>query len=83
MNMTGYQNSSCNYLTSDLALATALSLRFPVHSINKNNPYKVIFVFQKTKELNQFVDLYWKGEIKVNPIEFFNQIKVIKTRIYQ
>lgn len=70
------------YKTSDLGLATTLSLHFPVKTIFRSNPRKVLFVFEQTDELNDFVDKYWRNGIVVEPQTFTNQIKNIKTRIY-
>lgn len=70
------------YKTSDLGLATSLSLFFPVKTIDRSNPRKVLFVFEQTDELNDFVNKYWRSEITVEPQTFTNQIKNIKTRIY-
>lgn len=70
------------YKTSDLGLVTTLSLHFPVITIDRNNPNKVLFVFDQTSELNDFVNKYWRSEIVVEPQTFTNQIKNIKTRIY-
>lgn len=70
------------YKTSDLGLTTTLSLFFPVRTIDRSNPRKVLFVFDQTDELNNFVDKYWRSEIVVEPQTFTNQIKNIKTRIY-
>ena len=70
------------YKTADLGLVTTLSLFFPVKTIDRSNPRKVLFVFDQTKELNDFVNKYWRSEIVVEPQTFTNQIKNIKTRIY-
>jgi hypothetical protein len=70
------------YKTSDLGLVTTLSLFFPVRTIDRSNPRKVLFVFDQTDELNDFVNKYWRSEITVEPQTFTNQIKNIKTRIY-
>lgn len=70
------------YKTSDLGLATSLSLFFPVREIDRSGPRKVLFVFNLTDELNDFVNKYWRNEIVVEPQTFTNQIKNIKTRIY-
>lgn len=70
------------YKTADLGLVTTLSLFFPVRAIDRSNPRKVLFVFDLTDELNDFVNKYWRSEIVVEPQTFTNQIKNIKTRIY-
>lgn len=75
-------NMSNKYLKiSDLSLVTALSLLFPIESTELVNNNKVIFVFLKSTELDMHVDSYWRGEMRVEPQRFFNQLKVIKTRI--
>lgn len=70
------------YKTADLGLVTTLSLSFPIRTIDRSNPRKVLFVFDLTSELNNFINKYWRSEIVVEPQTFSNQIKNIKTRIY-
>jgi hypothetical protein len=70
------------YNTSDLPLATTLSLYFPIESIDTSDSKRVLFEFQQSQELNNLIDLYWRGEVTVDPQKYFNQLKVIKSRIY-
>ncbi|OGD81476.1 hypothetical protein A2572_02500 [Candidatus Collierbacteria bacterium RIFOXYD1_FULL_40_9] len=70
------------YETSDLSLATALSLFQRVEKVDNTNPMRVIFCFKKSPELMVSVSSYWSGEVRVDPLAFFNQMKAIKTRIY-
>ena len=70
------------YKTSDLGLATTISLYFPIITTERINPRKVLFIFDKTDDLNKFIDQYWRGEVVVEPQKFTNQIKSIKDRIY-
>lgn len=71
------------YSTADLALASALSLFYPVEAIDRQNPHKALFIFKRDENLNQLIEAYWKGELKVNPSTYFNQLKVLKTRLYE
>ncbi|MDO8570000.1 MAG: DUF5659 domain-containing protein [Candidatus Daviesbacteria bacterium] len=71
------------YSTSDLALATALSLFYPVDAIDRQNPYKALFLFKKDAGLEQLIESYHKGELKVNPATYFQQLKIIKARLYE
>lgn len=72
------------YSTSDLALASALALYYPLEAIDKTqNPYKAIFLFKKDGQLDQLIEAYWRGEMKVNPLLYFNQLKLIKSRLYE
>jgi hypothetical protein len=70
------------FKTSDLALATILSLYYNIDSIDKQNPRKVIFVFKKQNDLGELIETYWKCELRVEPQAYFNQLKALKTRLY-
>lgn len=70
------------YPTSDLALATAISLYYPLEVVDRTNPYKAQFLFKRDESLDQFIESYWRGELKVNPATYFNQLKIVKSRLY-
>ena len=70
------------YSTSDLALAAAISLYYPVITINKSNPKKVIFIFRKDRNLDLLVERYWKGDLKIEVKQYFSNLKLLKNRIY-
>lgn len=70
------------YSTSDLSLATTLSLWCPIEDIDRSNPRKALFIFQNTEELQKLVDEYYRNEIKISPQVYFNQLRVIKARLY-
>ena len=70
------------YSTENLALATAISLWFPPESIDKTNPRKVRFEFLQSKHLDELVESFWKHEVRVEPLEFFNTLKTLKNQIY-
>lgn len=67
---------------SDLALATTISLYSPIQSIEPLDDRKVVFVFEKTPEIDDLISKFWIGELRIEPQQFFNQLKIIKTRIY-
>lgn len=71
------------YLTSDLAIATTISLFYPLDCLDKTNPKRVQFIFKRSDGMDQFIEMYWKGEIKVNPLEYFQQLKFLKSRLYE
>ncbi len=71
------------YYTSDLCCASVLMLFSPLDSIDKNNPQKAIFIFKRDNNLEANLEAYWKGELQVEPRTFFNQIKYLKTRLYE
>lgn len=72
-----------NYTTTDLSLATTLSLYFPLEDIDKTIPRKSIFIFKNSKKLEELVEKYYRNEIKVSPLTYFNQLRVIKARLYE
>lgn len=78
-----YQNINDYYSTSDLALATAISLYYPLEVVDRTNPHKAQFLFKRNEQLDQLIEAYWKGELKVNPATYFQQLKIIKARLYE
>lgn len=70
------------YKTADLALATAIFLFYPLEAIDRQNPRKSQFLFKRDAELDELIDSYWRGELKVAPQEYFNALRVIKARLY-
>jgi len=70
------------YKTSDLSLATTLSLYCPITDIEKQNPRKAEFIFERNQELDDLLDRYWKKELLVEPRTYFDQLKALKARLY-
>lgn len=70
------------YETSDLSLASALSIYLPIAAINKQNPQKAQFVFERNSKLNSLLDKYWNKELLIEPRAYFDQLKAIKARLY-
>ena len=70
------------YQTSDLSLATTISLWCPIEGIDRSNPRKAMFIFRKTPELEKLVNQYFRNEIKISPQTYFNQLRVVKARLY-
>ena len=70
------------YQTTDIALATIISLSFPLVRITPQSNSKSLFVFERSKELERLIEDYWSGTLKIEPKTYFNQLKQIKTRLY-
>ena len=70
------------YSTSDLALATAISLWYPIDAIDRQNPRKAQFVFERSPKLDSLLDKYWKQKLLIEPRAYFDQLKAIKARLY-
>lgn len=79
-----YLNSEEHIEISDLALVSALQcLGFSIVAFNhdpKEFP-KVGMVFKKTEELEQAVQNYWNGTLLLEPKNYWNSIREIKSRI--
>jgi len=81
MNMRIDNNTT--YQTSDLACAAVLSLFFPIESVDKADPRRAYFLFERTTKLDTVLGKYQKQELKVEPRAYFDQIKALKTRLYE
>lgn len=71
------------YETNDMVLAGTLALAYPIELIDKSDPRKVRFSFKRDDGLDGYIEEFWKGQIRVEPLSFFNSIKTIKSRIYE
>lgn len=70
------------YSSSDLALVAALALFYPIEAVDRQNPYKAFFLFKRTEDLDALIESYFRGEMRVSPALYFNQLKSIKSRLY-
>lgn len=71
------------YQTADLACAAALSLFLPLESLDKTNPRRAYFVFKKSRELDELLEAFWNRTLTVEPRAYFDQLKALKTRLYE
>jgi hypothetical protein len=68
---------------SDLALVACLVNRgFKIVSLDRTLPNKIQFQFEQTPELEQTVEDFWADRLMVSPRIFFDNIRLIKNRIY-
>jgi len=71
-----------SYSTSDLALATVISLSYPIDEVDRQNPRRSQFLFRRDPDLDRLVESYWRGELQIEPQQFFNQLRIVKARLY-
>jgi len=73
-----------NFLyTFDLGCSAALtSVGFELVSLDKENPRKVQFIFRREVGIEKVVNKYWANLLEVKAREFFDNIKMLKNRIY-
>lgn len=77
-------NNKSEYLeTSNLALATTISITYPLIQIKNRESGKALFIFNYSDELAQMMEAYWKKELRVEPQEYFDQLRTIKSRLYE
>ena len=70
--------------TNSLALASAIALFSPIVVIKKDSKKNnCIFSFKKTFEVEKIVSDYWNKKLLVVASEYFEQIKILKARIYE
>lgn len=72
------------YKSSDLAIVAFLYLLGHTLIEVKNTKFgKSFFIFKNSKKLERDLEDFWQKDAKVEPQEYFDSIKKIKTRIYQ
>ena len=78
LNMTDFER------VSDLGLVVVASLSFPIEVIDRDpkDAPRVSFLFKKTPALQGLIQAYWNGQLSCEPQELLNQLKKIKSRIY-
>ena len=68
---------------SDLGLAASLTASgFVVARVDKQNPRRVLFVFDQSPELSRCIDRFWKGQLLLSATVLLENIRQLKTRIY-
>ena len=75
-------NQENKYRTQDLALSAYLNLNFPILSLEKLDQFKFQFVFEDSTSLQKEIDSFYNNTGKVNPKDYFNSIKNLKSRFY-
>jgi hypothetical protein len=69
--------------TSELSLASALLCSgYKLVIVERRNP-KSIFLFERSEFLDQAIQGFWAGEMRLEPKQYFNSIKEVKSRLYQ
>lgn len=76
-------NENQYFETTDLGLGTTIvTLGFTLDSLDRSNPSRVRFIFRKQDGLDEVVRAYWQKELAVEPLSYFNNIRLMKNRIY-
>lgn len=77
-------NKNEYFETTDLHLACALSLFYPIKTI-ENNPKnnRSSFLFIREDGLDEMVQQYWQNTMQVSPQQYAAQLRLVKTRLYE
>ncbi len=71
------------FSTPELSLAAALvAWEFPLNSLDRTNPTKIVFQFFKNPKLEAAVQAFWDNTDTVYPKIYFNALREVKSRIY-
>ena len=69
--------------TFDLGAAAALAhIGGEILALDRENPRKIKFVFQRNELIDEAMKEYWSGTLSVGARGFFDTIKMLKNRIY-
>lgn len=69
--------------TFDLGAAAALAhIGFELISLDRENPKKIKFIFQRDRLIDEAIKEYWAGTLSVGARSYFDSIKMLKNRIY-
>jgi len=78
-----YDDPNTYWATFDLGCSSVLiSAGFDLVSLEKSNPRKVQFIFRKETGIEKTVDDYWADRLEIKARTFFDNIKMLKNRIY-
>ena len=71
------------FCTYDLGCSAALiSASFELISLDKKNRRKVQFIFRREGGIEKVVNDYWADRLQVKARAFFDNMKMLKNRIY-
>lgn len=71
------------FWTTDLGLATALLVKYPLGELNARDPSKVAFGFKKDPGLEDYIRKFWNKELLVEPQTFYSELLMLRKRINQ
>lgn len=81
--MTSIVRAQDVYRTSDLALAAALSLFYPLDAMDRRADGPVVFVFRRAAHLDTLLERYWRGVLRVEPQAYCQQVHMLQHCVCQ
>ncbi len=70
------------YKTTDLGVCAYLVVKFSILNLERLGTNKFAFIFERTPELDKEVNAYFTNTAQISPLEYFNNLRSLKTRIY-
>lgn len=71
------------FSTFDLGTSVALVCAgYELLHIDKTNPKKALFLFENSDDLVECTRMYWKNELQVDALQYWNTLKNLKNQIY-
>lgn len=74
---------TCNYYrTSDFPLAVCLAIWSPIIAVDREDPKRALFLFERSDHLDRLIEAYQRRELRVDPHEYHLRSKELKARLY-
>lgn len=71
------------FTTYDLGLSSALlCLGFKLLDVDKKNPRKALFIFEREDDIEQYANQYFIDQLEVHARSFFDHLKALKNKLY-
>lgn len=71
------------FSTYDLGAAAGLVCSgHALTCVDKNHGPKALFLFENSDEIIEAAQTYWRGEMRVDALTYFNTLKNIKNQLY-
>ena len=77
------EDTSNIFSSYDLGCVCSLvALNYKLLRIDKTHGAKALFLFESSDDLVESAQMYWRGELQVNALKYFNALKNTKNRLY-
>lgn len=63
-------------------IATLSSLGFPIEAVEQDPQARTIFHIQRSDGLDDAIQRFWRRELRIEPQEFNQHMKLVKARMY-
>lgn len=71
------------FLTYDIGLAAALiTLGYNLYKVDKLDKKKCQFIFNRDEHIDKMVDEYWDDKLTLLVRSFYDNLKMLKNRLY-